>query len=140
MMARGLGKDDAKPSKALVRNAKTFIEAKEELDDAKQEKAAAEEKVKKVQKKFVEAMKSAGVSSFKADKLGGFRTQVVMYPNKKDEVALTKYIKRRKSLAFLYTTSINGQKFKAWVKELREQGKPLPPGIDPYEETQIRRY
>ena len=100
----------------------------------------AEEEKKITMSKFVEAMKTEGISSFRIDGLGGFRTQVEVYPNTKDKEALAAFIKKRKNLNFLWTTSVNGTKLKSWVKELMEQGKPLPPGIDPYNETQIRRY
>lgn len=139
-MARGLGSEGSKGSKVLVTHAKRFIKAKEELDGCKKKKSAAEEKLKRVQKDFAEAMKSEQVRSFKNDKLGGFRTQIELYPNNKKDGVFEKWVKRRKSLKFLWTTNVNGSKLKAWVKELKEQGKPLPPGLDPYEETQIRRY
>lgn len=139
-MARGLGTEDGQATKAIENCAQEFVNAKEELDAVKKAKTAAEEKVVIVQRKFVEAMKTEGFKSIRLEKLGGFRTQVEVYPNKTDPEKLSAYIKKRKSLAFLWTTSINGSKLKSWVKELMEQGKPLPPGIDPYTETQIRRY
>lgn len=141
-MARGLGAENAQGSKVLERHAVAFIKEKEELDRIKKAKSAQEEKVKDSQRKFVEAMKDEGVKSFRLDKLGGFRTQVEVYVNvtKDGKVELQAFVKKRKALKFLWTTTINGSKLKSWVKELMEQGKKLPPGIDPYQETQIRRY
>lgn len=100
-----------------------------------------EVKVKRAiaEKKLVDEMTTQQVKSFKTDRLGGFRTQVMVYPNVKDREVLLAYIKKRK-LQWLFTTSIHGQKLRSFVTELMEQSKPIPPGIEPFTKTEIRRY
>ena len=139
-MPRGLGKEEGKASKVLIRYANELIKADESLEAAIENKKEREAMYRRTEKKLADAMKTAGLKSFKADGIGGFRTHIETYPNTKDKAALVAFIKKRKSLKFLWKVAINGNTLKAWVKELMEQGKKLPPGVDPYIETQIRRY
>lgn len=139
-MPRGLGKEEGKASRVLKKYAKKWISVLEELEEAEKERKKAEAKKRDVQRQFADAMMGEGISSFKIEGLGGFRTQVEVYPNIKNKELVASYIKKRKTLKFLYSVRIDGNRFKCWIKELMEQGKPIPPGIDPYKETQIRRY
>ena len=129
-----------KPPSILMRLARQYaseeanVEVVEErLKDAKRKRSTAE-------KKLTEEMITQRVKAFKTEDVGGFRTQAVVYPNIRDREALNAYVKKRKTLAWLFTMSINGAKLKSFVKELMEQGKPIPPGIEPYVTTEIRRY
>ena len=56
-----------------------------------------------------------------------------------DKEALQAFVKKKK-LTWLYTTAVNGQKLRAWVRELMVEGKKIPPGIEPYTTTEIRRF
>ena len=127
------------PPSILVRLAKAYkdidmrvAEIEEQLKKTKASRAAAE-------KKLVDEMITQQVKSFKTDSLGGFRTQACVYPNVIDREILNAYVKKKK-LTWLYTMSIHGGKFRAFVKELMEQGKKIPPGIEPYTCTEIRQY
>ena len=131
--------EDLNPPSILIRLARSFNEAdanveriEEQLKSAKKVRAAKE-------RALVDEMITQQVKSFKTNAFGGFRTQAVVYPNVKDKELLTSYIKKKK-LDWLYTTSVHGQKLRSFVKELMEQGKPIPPGIEPYTTTEIRRY
>ena len=114
-------------------DAEAFVEKKtEELKKAKAASAVLE-------KKLVDEMITQQLKSFKTDRDGGFRTQAVVYPNVKDREALEEYVKKKK-LQWLLTKSINGQKLRSFITELMEQGKPIPPGVEPFTTTEIRRY
>lgn len=130
----------AQESAVLVGLAKKYVAADQEVEKA-------EEALKKLkmfreiaEKKLVDQMVTEGVKSFRSLDLGGFRQQVEVYPNITDREVLNAFVKKRKSLDFLYTVSINGTKFKSYVKELMEQSKPIPPGVDPFLKTVIRRF
>jgi hypothetical protein len=129
----------ARPPSILTRFAKA-------LADAELEVARIEEQLKKAkayaavrEKKLVEEMITQEVKSFKTEFSGGFRTQAVVYPNVTDREALEVYIKKKK-LQWLLTKALHGGKLRAFITELMEQGKPIPPGIEPYTTTEIRRY
>ncbi len=128
------------PTSALVNLAKKFVEASNAVD-------AAEEQLKKlnvakdiIEKKLTDAMVTEGMKSFKTEDFGGFRSQQMVYPNIVDKEVLGAFIKKRKSLNFLYTVSVNGSKLRSYVQELMEQSKPIPPGIDPFVKARIRRF
>lgn len=127
-------------SAVLVGMAKKYVAADKDVEEA-------EDRLKKLkaireiaEKKLVDQMTTEGVRSFRSLDLGGFRQQVEVYPNITDREVLNAFVKKRKSLDFLYTVSINGTKFKSYVKELMEQSKPVPPGVDPFLKTVIRRF
>lgn len=131
--------ETAAPPSILVQLAAAYTRAEAEVDNIKQTLKNAEVRRDIAEKKLTEEMITQQVKSFKANGLGGFRTQAVVYPNVKDREAFNAYIKKKK-LTWLYTMSVNGQKLRAFTKELLEQGKPIPPGIEPYTTTEIRRY
>jgi len=124
---------------ALVNLAKEYSAADkvveqldEKLKEAKRVLAAAE-------KRLVDQMVTEGMKAFRTDGIGGFRTQVMVYPNVTDRELLNSYVKKKK-LSWLFTVSIHGTKLRSYVKELMENGKPVPPGIEPYMATEIRRF
>ena len=130
----------AAPSSALVGLAKRYVDASNAVD-------AAEEVLKRLkvtkeiaEKKLADEMTTQDVKSFKSDALGGFRQFVEVYPNVTDREVLNAYVKKRKSLEFLYTVSINGTKLRSFCRELMANSKPIPPGIDPFLKTVVRRY
>ena len=129
----------SRPPSILIRLAQAFATARAEVemqeDGLKKAKAYAAVQ----EKKLVEEMITQRIKTFKTDTIGGFRTQPVCYPNVVDREALDAYVKKKK-LGWLLTKSINGGKLRAFVTELMEQSKPIPPGIEPYTTTEIRRY
>lgn len=130
---------DKNPPSILVRFAKALTDAENEVTRIEEELKKAKVKRDIKEKALVEEMITQQVKSFKTDAFGGFRTQAVVYPNVKDREAFTEYVVKKK-LKWLYTNSINGQKLRSFVKELIEQGKPIPPGIEPYTTTEIRTF
>lgn len=135
----GVGQAEA-PTTALTNLARRFVDASNAVD-------IAEEQLKKLkvvreiaEKKLADQMTTEQVKSFKTDQFGGFRQQVEVYPNVTDREVLNAYVKKRKSLEFLYTVSINGTKLRSFCRELMENSKPIPPGIDPFLKTVVRRY
>jgi len=124
---------------ALVNLAKAYTAATAAVDKAEEEL----KKLKKVQTaaelKLADHMVTEGLQSFRADGFGGFRTQVEVYPSIKDKIVFEEHVKKNK-LDFLYTTSIQGQKFKGYIRELVGDGKPVPPGVDTFMKTVIRRF
>ena len=127
------------PPSILTKFAKEFADAEANVEAIEAKLKDAKAFSAAVEKKLVEEMITQQVKSFKTDSNGGFRTQAVVYPNVKDREALTAWVKKKK-LTWLYTTSVNGTKLKSFIKELLEQGKAIPPGIEPYTTTEIRRY
>lgn len=119
-------------AKELTEKEQIIEKLEANLKEAKENAAGAE-------KKLLDEMITQGVKAFKTTELGGFRSQAVMYPNVVDKEALQKYVKTKK-LTFLYTTNVNGTKLRSYVKELMENGKKLPPGIDPFTTTVIRKF
>lgn len=131
----------AAPPTVLIRLARQFAAAQNEVEVAEKQLKDLKAKTAIIEKKFVDEMVTQQMRSFKTDDLGGFRTQAVVYPNVTDRDALNTYVERnKKRLAFLYTVSVHGGKLKSFVKELMENGKPIPPGIEPYMATVIRRF
>ena len=128
-----------KPPSILTKLSKAFSDAEMEVEKIEARLKEAKAFSLAAEKKLVEEMITQQVKSFKTDDNGGFRTQAVVYPNVKDREALTAWVKKKK-LTWLYTTSVNGTKLKSFIKELLEQSKPIPPGIEPYTTTEIRRY
>lgn len=132
---------EAAPPSALVRLATLFNQADEAVEESK--KKLSEAQIRKIvaEKKLVEEMITQSIRAFRTP-FGGFRSEATVRPNVKaeDKEKMQQYVKRHKSLAFLYTVSIHGGKFKTWVKECLEQGKELPEFIDPGPVTVIRRF
>ena len=127
------------PPSILIRFAKAFTDAEAKVEKIEAELKAAKAFSKMKEKALVEEMITQQVKSFKTNAFGGFRTQTVVYPNVKDRDALTAYVVKKK-LTWLYTNTVNGQKLRSYVKELMEQGKAIPPGIEPFTQTEIRQY
>lgn len=136
--AKAAAKEEAPPS-VLVAFAKAYQDTDSKVEGLEQQLKEAKASRDSAEKKLVDEMITQQVKSFKADGLGGFRVQAVVYPNVKDREALSSYVKEQK-LDWLFTVSIHGQKLRSFVKELMEQGKQIPPGIEPYIATEIRRY
>lgn len=132
-------KIDRNPPSILIRFAKAYTDADAKVAEVEEQLKAAKAFRDKKEKALVDEMITQQVKSFKTENHGGFRTQAVVYPNVKDREAFTEYVVKQK-LKWLYTNSINGQKLRSFVKELIEQGKPIPPGIEPYTTTEIRQY
>lgn len=128
------------PTSALTNLARKFVEASNAVE-------AAEESLKKLkatreiaEKKLTDQMVTEDIKSFKTNDFGGFRWQIAVYPNVIDRDALNAYVKKRKSLEFLFTVAINGTRLKSYVQELMENSKPIPPGIDPFMKNVVRRF
>lgn len=124
---------------ALVPLAVEYAEAEAKVKALEVELKAAKSHLETSEKKLVEEMITQQLKSFKAEGLGGFRAQAVVYPNVVDREVLNRYVKKHK-LDWLFTVSVNGSKLRAWVKELMGEGKKIPPGIEPYTTTEIRRF
>lgn len=127
------------PPSVLVKLASAFVEADRRVDEA-------EEGLKKLkmfrdmaEKKLADQMTTERMKSFRTEAMGGFNVQVQAYPNVTDKEALGAWV-RKKKLTWMYTTAVNGSKLKAYVRELLEKGKPLPPGTDAYLRPVIRRF
>ena len=127
------------PPKALVRLALAFDGAEKEVERLESLVKTAKAVAMRAEKKFVDEMITQDVESFRTPEIGGFRRQVCVYPNVKDREALGAWVKKKK-LTWLYTTAVNGNKLRSFVKELLENGKAVPPGIEPYMQTEIRRF
>lgn len=129
------------PPTILIQLARQFAAAEAEVEAATQKLKDLKARSLTIEKKFVDEMVTQQMKSFKTDDLGGFRTQAVVYPNVKDKEKFTAFMeKNKKKYAFLLSTNVHGGKLKSYVKELMEQGKPIPPGIEPYMATEIRRF
>ena len=127
------------PPRALVTLASKFDQAEKEADRLEELLKKAKETRRSAEKKLVEEMVTQDVESMRVTGLGLIRRQVCVYANVTDREALNTWIKRRKSLAGMFTITVNGSKLKAFVRELLENGKPAPPGCEPYLQTEIRR-
>lgn len=127
------------PPSVLVSLAKELNKASTEVEvqDAKLKKLKAVEAA--IEKKLVDEMLTQQVRSFRTD-FGGFRSEAVVYPNVTDKEILAAYVKKNKKLSFLYSVSVHGGKLRSYVKELLQQGKKIPPGIEPFTMTEIRRF
>lgn len=130
----------AVPTSVLVNFAKRYVDADSAVERAEESLKALKVTREIAEKKLVEQMTTEQVKSFKTENFGGFRSQVEVYPNIVDRDVLNAYVKKRKSLEFLYTVSINGTRFKSYVKELMQNSKAIPPGVDPFLKTVIRRF
>lgn len=127
-------------SAVLVGMAKKYVAADQAVEALEEQLKALKVRREIAEKSLVEQMTTEGVKSFRSMELGGFRQQVEVYPNITDREVLNAYVKKRKSLEFLYTVSINGTRFKSYVKELMQHSKPIPPGVDPFLKTVVRRF
>ena len=127
------------PPSALVTLAKELAKASADVEtqEEKLKKFKAVEAV--LEKKLVEEMITQDIKSFRTN-VGGFRTEACVYPNVIDKEVLNAYVKKNKKLAFLYSVSVHGGKLRSYVKELLQQGKKIPPGIEPFTMTEIRRF
>ncbi len=132
-------KKAAKTPAALAALAKALVEATQRIDAAKESLTKANIHYDIVEKKLVDQMTTENVRAFRTLDLGLFYSQVEAYPRIVDKAVLDAFVKKRKSLKFLYTVSINGGKLKAYVKELMQASKPIPPGLDPFLKTVVRR-
>jgi hypothetical protein len=127
------------PPKALVNLAQKYSLADQEVERLEEKLKEAKKTRAIAESKLVDQMTTEQVQSFRTSGMGGFRCQVCVYPNVTDREALGAWVKKRK-LDWLYTTNVNGQKLKGFVKELLENGKTVPPGVDPFLKTEIRRF
>lgn len=129
----------AAPPSVLVKLASAFVEAGKRVEEA--ETALKKLKIfrEMAEKKLADQMQTEEMKSFRTEQFGGFNVQVAVYPGVKDKEALGKWVKSKK-LTWLYTTQVHGGKLKAFVRELLEKGKPLPPGVDAYMAPVIRRF
>lgn len=128
-----------KPPTALVNLARSFDAADKEVELLEEKLKEAKKKRSMFESKLVEEMITQQVQSFRSPNFGGFRQQICVYPNVKDKEVLGAWV-RKKKLTFLYTTAIHGQKLKAFVKERMENGESVPPGVEPFLKTEIRRF
>lgn len=133
---KSIAVNEAPPS-ALVRLAKTFIEATVIVDDLDEKLKIAKSRRLTAEKKLADEMVTHQIALFKTP-LGRFRTEPVCYPNVVDRDALEEYANSRKDLKFLLTKSVHGGKLRSYVTECLEQGKEIPPGIDPYTQIVVR--
>jgi hypothetical protein len=131
--------NEATPA-ALTTLAKELVTREQIVEKLEAELKIAKENVAGAEKKLVDEMTTQGVKAFKTTELGGFRQQAVMYPNVVDREALNAFVKKNKKLAFLYSMNVNGTKLRSYVKELLENGKKVPPGVDPYTTMVIRHF
>ena len=131
---------NAAPPSVLVLLAKELTKVVTKVEAAEEELKSLKAQEATVEKKLVDEMVTQEVKSFKVDGLGGFRTQAVVYPNVIDREALNAAIKKNKDWKGLIKESINGNTLRSLVKELMEQGKKIPAGIEPYTATEIRRF
>ena len=127
------------PPSALVPLAVEYTRAETEVKTLEGKLKEAKVCLEAAEKKLVDEMVTQQLKSFKAEGLGGFRAQAMVYPNVVDKEALGRYVKKYK-LDWLFTTAVNGSKLRAWVRELLEQGTMIPPGIDPYTTMESRRF
>jgi hypothetical protein len=131
----------ASPPSALVELAKQYAQKESAVEFIEKNLKEVKAERDAIERRLVDEMVTQHVRSFKVDEHGGFRTQAVVYPNVVDREKLNAHVvKNKKKLGFLYTVSVNGTKLKSFVKELMEQGKPVPPGVEPYVATEIRRF
>lgn len=124
----------------LANMAKRFVDADAAVERAEEALKGLKKTRDIAESRLVDQMTTESVKSFKTVNFGGFRSAVEVYPNVVDREALNAYVKKTKKLAFLYTTNIHGTKLRSFVRELMEASKPIPPGIDPYMKTVIRRF
>jgi len=127
------------PPRVLITLARKFDQAERDAQRLEGLLKAAKEARRLAEKILVDEMVTQDVESMRVTGLGLLRRQVCVYPNYTDKDAFGAWLKRRKSLAWLYTVSVNGSKLKGYVRELLENGKALPPGIEPYMQQEIRR-
>lgn len=128
------------PTSVLTTMAKAYVAADAAVEKAEEQLKALKKTRDIAETKLAEQMVTEDMKSFRTNDFGGFRTHIEVYPNVVDREALNAYVKKTKKLEFLYTVSVNGTKLKSYVKELMEASKPIPPGIDPYLKTAIRRF
>lgn len=127
------------PPTALVGLVDALLKAEQRVEELDEQLKAAGKVAEAAEKKLLDEMVTQQINSFRTPNLGGFRSEVVVYPNVKDKEGLNEYVKKEK-LDWLFTVSIHGGKLKSWVKELMSQGKDLPPMIDPFVTSKIRRF
>lgn len=135
-----MAQEAAAPPSVLVSLAKDLAMKSNQVEQATEALKSLKAQEAAIEKKLADEMITQQVKSFKLDGLGGFRTQACVYPNVVDKEALNASIKKNKEWKGLIKESINGNSLKSLVKELMEQGKKLPAGIDPYTQTEIRRF
>lgn len=128
------------PTSVLVSLAKSFVDANQRVDEAEELLKGLKKTREIAEARLADQMITEAVKSFKTTEFGGFRTQVEVYPNVTDREVLNAYVKKTKKLEFLYSVSVNGTKLKSYVKELMTANRPIPPGIDPFLKTVIRRF
>ena len=128
----------AKPPSILVSLAKAFCEYEVKVEAAEEALSVAKKNRDRTESKLCEQMTTEGISSFRTA-MGGFRNQVMCYPNVKDREKLQAYVKKKK-LDWLFTVSIHGTKLRSYVTELMQEGREIPPGIDPYLKNVVRRF
>ena len=56
------------------------------------------------------------------------------------KVAFEEFVNSHKTMHFLLNRSVNGQKFKSYVRELKANCVELPPGVETFDKTVIRRF
>lgn len=127
------------PPASLVALAREMVGAEKVVEDLNLKLKEAKAQAEIAEKKLVDEMITQEVKAFKTEDMGGFRAQAVVYPNVTDREALNAFVKKKK-LDWLFTIAVNGQKLKSYVKELMENGKKIPPGIEPYTATVIRHF
>ncbi len=130
----------AAPPSILVSLAKDLAMKSEQVEQAEETLKSLKAQETAIEKKLSDEMITQEVKSFKLDGLGGFRTQACMYPNVTDREALMAAVAGNKDWRGLIKESINGNTLKSFIKELSEQGKKLPPGVEPYTQMEIRRF
>ena len=128
----------AKPPSVLVSLARAFDEHESKVAAAEESLRVAKRNRDMAEKKFVDQMVTEDIRAIRTA-IGGFRTQAVCYPNVKDREIFEAYVKRKK-LKWLYTRAIHGSKLRAYVTELMQNGKSIPPGIETFTTTVIRRF
>ena len=125
---------------SLLSLAKKLLEVDARVEEAQEALTKANIAYEVAEKKLVDQMITENVRAFRTTNHGLFYSQVKAYPRIVDKDALETYVKKhKKKLGFLYTVSINGNKLGAYVREAMQQNKPIPPGLDPYLKTVIRR-
>jgi len=127
------------PPRVLVTLAQKFDQADQDVEKLEAQLKEAKRVRAACESKLVDQMTTEQVQSFRTVGIGGFRQQVCTYPNVTNKKALAAWLKRCK-MDWMYTTSVNGQKLKGFVRELLENGKTVPPGVNPFMKTEIRRF
>ena len=129
----------AKTSTPLIAAARKLMAADDVLAAAKKAVTRANIAYDLAEKQLVDQMVVENVRAFRTANHGLFYSQIRVFPNIVNKEELEKFVKKHKKTHFLWTTSINSAKLGSYLRELMENSKAIPPGVDPVLKTVIRR-